>query len=86
MMKMLFPKDSHSLWSVGSKGGTVGELWVSSESRGCWDLRFERPLSNWKLDIVQNFLQVVGTKRINPHAVDKRAGKGQKMRLFFGKI
>ena len=41
---------------VVARGAKVAEVWESSGDSGAWNPRFLRPLNDWEMEQVQNFI------------------------------
>ena len=51
---------------VVSKGAMVAEVWEASRGEGVWNPRFIRAFNDWELEVVQNFIGLINTKKVNP--------------------
>ena len=61
-----------SLYDVaGSKGAMVADLLEISGSKGGWNFMFKRHFNDWEMEVVQNFLSIMNSRRCCPQLCDK---------------
>ena len=68
-----------ALYSLAvTKGAKVASVWDSSRGEGAWFPNFIRPLNDWEIDEVQNFLCLLNNRRVKQEEKDKFIWKGDK--------
>ena len=71
---------------AGTKGASVKEEWMPLEEEGGWNLRFERPFIEWEMDRVEDLINVIKDKKIQPPGRGQNGVDFDKRRIFLYEI
>ena len=78
-LRVMFP----SLYAlVGSKRSMVAKVWDTTRGEGTWNPRFMRSFNDWKMEEVQNFINLISQKKINQLERDRLLWKGDINGIF----
>lgn len=68
---------------LAEKGAKIAEVWDKTTGAGGWNPIFGRPLNDWELEDVQDFLRLLSYSKINQMEKDKIIWKGDKIGMYY---